>query len=102
MLAVTAVAMPMTDPCTSTKVVMGESARFRSTFPWAITRTGWLRAYTALKPNPRSVPVPVPRKERAGRTQTVERCKTKKRKYENQDQLMAGNLVADFPLGLSE
>jgi hypothetical protein len=27
---------------------------------------------------------------------------TKKRKYENQDEIMAGNLVADFPLVLSK
>jgi hypothetical protein len=31
----------------------------------------------------------------------IYRYRKKKRKYENQDQIMAGNLVADFPLGLS-
>jgi hypothetical protein len=33
---------------------------------------------------------------------TVEHYRSKKRKYENQDPYMPGDLVADFPLGLPE
>jgi hypothetical protein len=30
-----------------------DSARFTSIFPWASTRTGWLRVFPASKQNPR-------------------------------------------------